>query len=50
MRPYELRPPVLLSFLNKDFSGVERVISAKSETEALRRPAVVGLYVRIAII
>ena len=30
-----------------DFSGVERVISAKSETLAPRRPGVVGLYLRI---
>ena len=30
-----------------DFSGVDRVISAKSATLAPRRPGVVGLYLRI---
>ena len=39
-----VRPPVLLSLRSRDFSGVERVISEKSDTEALRRPGVVGLY------
>src|ERR1700757_4971719 len=47
MRPCALRPPVPLSGRTSDFSGVERVISAKSETLAPRRPGVVGLYLRI---
>src|SRR4051812_21785322 len=46
-RPVELRPPVLCSGRTSDFSGVERVISTKSATEAPRRPGVVGLYLRI---
>src|SRR5690606_1147278 len=47
MRPELLRPPVLGSGRSRDFSGVERVISAKSATEEPRRPGVVGLYLRI---
>ena len=43
MRPWLLRPPVLESGRSSDFSGVERVISVNSETEAPRRPGVVGL-------
>ena len=35
---------------SSDFSGVERVISAKSETLAPRRPGVVGLYLRIPMV
>lgn len=34
---------------SRDFSGVERVISAKSATDEPRRPGVVGLYLRMAI-
>src|SRR6478752_5313024 len=49
MRPWLLRPPVLCSGLMSDFSGVDRVISAKSETLEPRRPGVVGLYLRIAM-
>src|SRR3954447_12309677 len=45
--PHELRPPDPLSGRSSDFSGVERVISAKSETLEPRRPGVVGLYLRI---
>ena len=33
-----------------DFSGVDLVISAKSATDEPRRPGVVGLYLRIAIV
>src|SRR3954468_8310089 len=47
MRPALLRPPLLLSGRTSDFSGVERVISAKSATDEPRRPGVVGLYLRI---
>ena len=47
MRPVLLRPPVLCSGRSNDFSGVDRVISAKSATLAPRRPGVVGLYLRI---
>jgi hypothetical protein len=32
MRPWLLRPPVDFLPVTNDFSGVERVISAKSET------------------
>src|SRR5436190_9722826 len=49
-RPALLRPPVLLSGRTSDFSGVERVISAKSATLEPRRPGVVGLYLRIGIV
>src|SRR5512145_1682536 len=50
MRPWFLRPPVFDSGRSSDFSGVERVISAKSATDEPRRPGVVGLYLRIAIV
>src|SRR5690554_1772772 len=47
MRPELLRPPVFDSGRRSDFSGVERVMSAKSDTDEPRRPGVVGLYLRI---
>jgi hypothetical protein len=50
MRPELLRPPVFGSGLRSDFSGVDRVISAKSATDEPRRPGVVGLYLRIALV
>src|SRR3954463_2261178 len=50
MRPALLRPPVFGSGRSSDFSGVERVISAKSATDEPRRPGVVGLYLRIAMV
>src|SRR5919107_1968108 len=49
MRPWLLRPPFFGSGRVSDFSGVVRVISTKSATEAPRRPGVVGLYLRIAM-
>src|ERR1700728_1498720 len=49
MRPWAFRPPLLCSGRTSDFSGSDRVISAKSETLAPRRPGVVGLYLRIAM-
>src|SRR3954463_5271010 len=49
IRPWTLRPPFLGSGTSRDFSGVDRVISAKSATLEPRRPGVVGLYLRIAI-
>src|SRR5918993_2060765 len=49
IRPLLLRPPVLGLGTTSDFSGVDRVTSAKSATEEPRRPGVVGLYLRIAI-
>src|SRR3712207_1879344 len=49
MRPWLLRPPVFDSGFSSDFSGVVRVISAKSATDEPRRPGVVGLYLRIAM-
>src|SRR6187551_2817265 len=50
IRPWTLRPPFLGSGTTSDFSGVDRVISAKSATLEPRRPGVVGLYLRIAMI
>src|SRR6478736_10277883 len=47
IRPELLRPPLLESGRTRDFSGCERVISAKSATLEPRRPGVVGLYLRI---
>src|SRR5687768_1183623 len=49
MRPWLLRPPVFESGRSSDFSGVDRVISAKSATDEPRRPGVVGLYLRMAM-
>src|SRR5512142_3327843 len=49
IRPCPLRPPLPCSGASSDFSGFDRVISAKSETLAPRRPGVVGLYLRIGI-
>src|SRR5579863_4671157 len=50
MWPMLLRPPVDLSGRSSDFSGFERVISSKVETDIPRRPGDVGLYVRIGMI
>src|SRR3954454_18696288 len=47
--PCTFRPPRLDSGASSDFSGVVRVISAKSDTLAPRRPGVIGLYLRIAM-
>src|SRR5436190_19251963 len=47
--PWTLRPPLPCSGTSSDFSGVDRVISAKSATLAPRRPGVVGLYLRIGM-
>src|SRR5215217_6605000 len=49
MRPWTVRPPWLGRGRTNDFSGVDRVISAKSATLEPRRPGVVGLYLRIPI-
>src|SRR5919112_3971526 len=49
LRSGRLWPPLLCSGRISDFSGVERVISAKSETLDPRRPGVVGLYLRMPI-
>src|SRR5689334_18595208 len=49
IRPYALRPPVRGLGLVSDFSGLSRVTSAKSETVWNRRPALVGLRLRIGI-
>src|SRR3954466_14964541 len=49
IRPWTLRPPFLGSGASRLFSGVDRVISAKSATLEPRRPGVVGLYLRIGI-
>src|SRR5919107_2165809 len=45
--PCTLRPPLECNGRTSDFSGVSRVISAKSETLDPRRPGVVGLYLRM---
>ena len=45
--PWLFRPPVFGFGTTSDFSGVERVTSAKSDTLEPRRPGVVGLYLRI---
>src|SRR5262249_57183641 len=49
MTPWLLRPPFLGLGSSRDFSGLRlrSVISAKSLTEAPRRPGVVGLYLRM---
>src|SRR4029450_6682757 len=49
IRPCTLRPPLLGSGRSNDFSGVDRVMSAKSATLEPRRPGVVGLYLRIGM-
>src|SRR5215216_2770752 len=48
--PWALRPPLFVSGRSSDFSGSDRVISAKSDTLEPRRPGVVGLYLRIPIL
>ena len=48
MRPLLLRPAWFFNGCNNDFSGVDVVISAKSEPVMLRRPFEVGLYFLIA--
>src|SRR5215218_10202131 len=50
MRPWLLRPPFFGSGRVRDFSGVVRVTSTKSATDAPRRPGVVGLYLRIPMV
>src|SRR5690606_35478806 len=49
IRPWTFRPPFLGSGRTSDFSGSERVISAKSAAVAPRPPGVVGLYLRLAM-
>src|SRR5581483_7057598 len=49
MRPYELRPPDFGFDFVSERSGFARVTSAKSETVWNRRPALVGLRLRIGI-
>src|SRR3989304_4482971 len=48
MRPWALRPPAELCLSSRLFSGVDFVISEKSETVRKRRPGEVGLYFLIA--
>src|SRR6476620_1729392 len=48
-RPYELRPPVPDFGASSVFSGVDLVMSEKSETVWNRRPGLVGLRLRRAI-
>src|SRR6476661_2447641 len=49
LRPYELRPPVPDFGASSVFSGVDLVMSEKSETVWNRRPGLVGLRLRRAI-
>src|ERR1700756_1440944 len=49
LRPLVLRPPVFLSPSTRDFSGSERVTSAKSGYETNRIPGEVGFGLRIGI-
>src|SRR3954452_12879659 len=49
LRPRELRPPDFFRPSVSDFSGVDFVISAKSEYVTKRRPGLVGLVLRIGI-
>src|SRR5215210_3852333 len=49
LRPFELRPPLLLSPSTRLFSGSLLVTSAKSGYVEKRRPGLVGLGLRIAI-
>src|ERR1700759_2844167 len=50
IRPALLRPPLLCPGRTSDFSGVSRGTPAKSEPREPRRPGVVGLYLRIAMV
>src|SRR4029078_7221498 len=47
LRPRAVRPPDFLRPSVSDFSGVDFVISAKSEYVTKRRPGLVGLGLRI---
>src|SRR3954447_8053301 len=49
LRPLALRPPDFLRPSTSVFSGVDFVISAKSEYVTKRRPGLVGLGLRIGI-
>src|SRR5579871_6233149 len=49
LRPWALRPPDFVRPSTRDFSGSERVISAKSGYVTKRRPALVGFGLRIGI-
>src|SRR5213083_816648 len=49
LRPLTLRPPDFLRPSVSDFSGVDFVISAKSEYVTKRRPGLVGLGLRIGM-
>ena len=49
LRPYVLRPPVFDFLASSDFSGDVLVISEKSDDVWKRRPALVGLRERIAM-
>src|SRR5436189_6184495 len=50
LRPLLLRPPDLLRPSVRDFSGSSRVTSAKSGYVANRRPGLVGLGLRMAML
>src|SRR5947208_15109494 len=49
MRPVFERPARFRPLTTRDFSGLPRVISSNPDTDAPRRPGVVGLYLRTAI-
>src|SRR3954469_17530140 len=48
IRPLLLRPPFFVTGSSRLFSGFDFVISANAGTVMKRRPALVGLYLRIA--
>ena len=50
LRPWALRPPDLRSPSTSDFSGSVFVISAKSGYVEKRRPGLVGLGLRMAML
>src|SRR3982750_2105312 len=50
LRPRELRPPDFVRPSTSDFSGVSFVISAKSGYVEKRRPGLVGLGLRMAMV
>jgi ribosomal protein L2 len=50
IRKYKPTTPGRRGASGSDFSGVVRVTSTKSATDEPRRPGVVGLYLRIAMI
>src|SRR5690606_41465335 len=50
MRPRLLRPPLFLIGRSRDFSGLVRVTSAKSDVVIVRREGVYGRYFLVGIV